>query len=549
MKRSGIPNGSLPAGSAEMVAALEAAEGRLADLQARYRALAESRAVSLSRFDHNLRHLDVGVETPALVDLSTPDRVGKTNTELGVPQSVAVPWEQAVTRVFESGAAETVELVVPTAAGPRTLETRLVPEVRADGTWAAVLSVSSDVTAHRQGVAEGMRARELAEALREATTELTRSLDRGTVLATLLDRLRAVLAFDRASVLVLEDSALRLRAEYDGTQVVSLAPETRPVLDPSNNPLFREILSSGQAMVIPNIKTHAGWSAEADLNAEASWMGVPLFARGEVAGLFAMSKREPDFFQPAHLELAEAMSSQASVAVENAILYEQMQASATRMRSLSRRLVEAQESERRHVARELHDEAGQALVSLRIGLRLLEREIEEGGSVASRFAELVERTDSVMESLHRVAADLRPVSLDHLGLEAALRQYARTTEMRHGLEVSVQTDRLRRARLPAAVETALYRIVQEAIVNVVRHADASRVIIRVAVRDGRVLLEIEDNGVGIEPELLTSGDQLGLLGVRERAEALGGALAIESVPGKGTKLRVEVSSGDPHSDR
>jgi signal transduction histidine kinase len=440
-------------------------------------------------------------------------------------------------------------LVVPTAIGPRTFETRLVPEISADGLCTAVLSVSSDVTAYRQGIEEGTRARALAEALREATTELTRSLDRGTVLATLLDRLRAVLAFDRASVLVLEDSALRLRAEYDGTQVVSLDPETGPVLDPTHNPLFREILTSGQAMVIPNIKTHGGWSPQADPDAEASWMGVPLFARGEVAGLFAISKREPDFFQPAHLELAEAMSLQASVAVENAILYEQMQASAARMRLLSRRLVEAQESERRHVARELHDEAGQALVSLRIGLRLLEREIEEGGSVASRFAELVERTDSVMESLHRVAADLRPASLDHLGLEAALRQYARTTEIRHGLEVSVQTDRLRRARLPAAVETALYRIVQEAMVNVVRHAGATQVDIGVTVHDGRVVLEIEDNGVGIEPDHATSGDHLGLLGVRERAEALGGALTIESVPGKGTKLTVEVSSDDPRSDR
>ena len=119
------------------------------------------------------------------------------------------------------------------------------------------------------------------------------------------------------------------------------------------------------------------------------------------------------------------MSSQASVAVENAVLFEQMQASTARMQSLSRRLVEAQESERRIIARELHDEAGQALASLRYGLRLLEREIGEGGDATERVAELVQRTDAVIDGLHRLAADLRPASLDHLGLAAALRQYSR----------------------------------------------------------------------------------------------------------------------------
>lgn len=105
--------------------------------------------------------------------------------------------------------------------------------------------------------------------------------------------------------------------------------------------------------------------------------------------------------------------------MENAILYEQMSASTVRMQALSRRLVDVQENERREIARELHDEAGQALVSLRFGLRLTERELEQGKNVRERVAELVQKTDSVIESLHRVAADLRPVSLDHVGLDAA----------------------------------------------------------------------------------------------------------------------------------
>ena len=154
-------------------------------------------------------------------------------------------------------------------------------------------------------------------------------------------------------------------------------------------------------------------------------MGVPLFARGSVAGLVSLAKAQVDAFSEEQVRVAEAMSSQASVAVENAVLFAQMQASTLRMQALSRRLVEAQESERRSISRELHDEAGQSLTSLRFGLRLLEREIAQGGEISGRVSELVTTTDAVIDGLHRLAADLRPASLDHLGLDAALRQYSR----------------------------------------------------------------------------------------------------------------------------
>ncbi len=275
-------------------------------------------------------------------------------------------------------------------------------------------------------------------------------------------------------------------------------------------------------------------------------MGVPLFARGDVAGLFSLSKREVDYFNEEHMKLAEAMSSQASVAVENAILFEQMQASTVRMRSLSRRLVEVQENERRAIARELHDEAGQALASLRFGLRLLEREIDEGGSVAGRVAELMQRTDAVIDGLHRLAADLRPPSLDPLGLEAALREYVRSAGSKFGLEVRFKARGFASERLPAVVETALYRVVQEAMTNVARHAGATRVDVLAECRGDRVVVMVEDDGAGFDPDRSRRGDHLGLLGMRERAEALGGTMVVESAPGAGTTIVVEVPSADPH---
>ena len=385
------------------------------------------------------------------------------------------------------------------------------------------------------------RARLVADALREATVELTRCVDRETVLTTLLDRLRRMVPFDRASVMLVEEaSRVFVRAVFDGDRCVPVAPEAGSVFDPADHPIVHGILTTGTAVRIPDIHAHPGWSLPTDRSAETSWIGVPLFARGEVAGLLSLSKREPDYFQEEHVRLAEAMSSQASVAVENAILFEQMQASTLRMQALSRRLVEVQENERRQIARELHDEAGQALVSLRYGLRLLEREIEAGGSVTGRVSDLVQKTDAVIDGLHRLAADLRPASLDHVGLEAALRQYSRWTGVKFDLAVRFRARGLTGERLPAMVETALYRVVQEAMTNVVRHACATRVDVLAQRRGERILVMVEDDGVGFEPGEVGRGDHFGLLGIRERAEALGGTLTVESAPGAGATLVVEV---------
>ena len=492
--------------------------------------------------------------------------------DLGSAAGLSTPLRRLCTRAAERGgsAAFTNHLsqgagTSPHSSQPAPPRNALCAAVRVGGEVAGFLGLMNKATgfvasdrglagtfADLVGVAM-LRNRTLNgfdEALREAAVALTRSLDRETVLTTLLDRLHLMVPFDRGSIMLLEEtSRVSVRAVFDGDRVVRLAPEERPQLDMTEHPIVQGILTTGTAVLISDLRAHPNWSLYADRSAEASWLGVPLFALGNVAGLFALSKREPDFFNREHLRLAEAMSSQASVAVENAILFEQMQASTSRMQALSRRLVDVQENERRHIARELHDEAGQALASLRYGLRLLEREIDEGKSVSTRVAELMKGTDAVIDGLHRLAADLRPASLDHLGLEAALRHYARSAAAKFALEVRFKARGFTDKRLPAVLETALYRVVQEAMTNVVRHAHASRIDILVEHRGDRVMLMVEDDGVGFEPDRVQHGEHFGLLGLRERAEALGGTLTIESEPGAGTTIVVEVASADPNSDR
>lgn len=407
------------------------------------------------------------------------------------------------------------------------------------------------LAAERQLAQEAVqRARSTADALREATVALTRSLDRETILATLLDHLRRLVLFDRASVMLLEEEMrVSIRAVFDGNRVVPLAPAERPEFLASDHPVVHRILTTGTAVLIPDTGALPDWRAPDGRSDESSWLGVPLFARGAVAGLFSLSKQEVRYFNDEHVRVAEALSSQASVAVENAVLFEQMQAATERMQTLSRRLVEVQENERRTVARELHDEAAQALVSLRYGLQLLERETGGREGVAARVAELKQTTDAVIDSLHRLAGALRPASLDLVGLEAALRQYLRSVEAKWGLTARFKARGLKDERLPAAVETALYRVVQEAVTNVVRHAAATRVDVLAERRDDRVRVLVEDDGKGFVPGRAEGGERLGLIGMRERAEALGGTLTVESAPGEGTTIAVEVACGDPHPDR
>jgi PAS domain S-box-containing protein len=523
---------------------------QLRQAEEQFKTLVENLPDIVARFDSNLRHLYVSPAVERVTGRPSQSFVGKTNRELGMSSESVELWDAALRRVFATGQSERLEFEFSAPDGTRHFDCRLVPEFGPGGDIASVLSVARDVTDRQLSYEAERRARQVADALREATVALARSLDREAVLVTLLDRLRGIVEFDRARAMFLEDaSRVSVRAVFDGDRVVALAPELRSEFDPNDHPVVHRILTTRAPVLIPDIRAFPDWSLPADRSSEVSWMGVPLLARGEVAGLLALSKREIDYFNEGHVKLAEAMSSQASIAVENAILFEQMKASTARMKLLSRRLLESHESERRAIARDLHDEAGQALVSLRFGLRLLEREIGDPGRVTGRVAELVQRTDTVIDALHRLAADLRPASLEYVGLETALREYSRSTGAKLGLSVRFKARGFTSERLPTAVETALYRVVQEAMTNVVRHAHATRVDVLAECRGDRVMVMVEDDGVGFEPDQVERGDHFGLLGLRERAEALDGTLVVESVPGVGTTIVVEVASADPHPDR
>jgi len=212
-------------------------------------------------------------------------------------------------------------------------------------------------------------------------------------------------------------------------------------------------------------------------------------------------------------------------------------------RELRRQLADAQEEERRRISRELHDHMGQHLAALILGLETLKDSVVDSRD-RRRVQQLQALASTLGSEVHDLALELRPTALDDLGLYSALRHYADQWSGRYDIPVDVHSNGLEQQRLPPAIETALYRIVQEGLTNVARHAHATRASVIVEQRNGIVQLILEDDGRGFPVEAVMnaplSQGRLGLLGMRERAMLLGGTLDIESVPDRGTTLFIRV---------
>lgn len=395
--------------------------------------------------------------------------------------------------------------------------------------------------------ARKVKARQTADVLREASAAFSRSLELDVVMETSLDYVQRLVPYDGANLVLLgRDDELYLRAKRGEWLWDSAEHIGRSRFDVSDFPDLMEMMQNRKTLVLADTRTYRHRLPIMNPERALSLLVVPLVAAGKAIGVYAFHKNEAGYFTAEHVELAEALASLAAVAVQNAWLFEQVCQGSERLQILSRRLVEIQESERLYIARELHDEAGQALTSLMVMLRRVEQDAGQPDLVRDHLAEAERGLQGVIENLHRLAMSLRPAALDHLGLEAAVRQNAESISERYGLKIQVEPFGIA-TRLPHNVETILYRIVQEALTNVVRHARASRVDVVLKARGDRVVVVVEDNGAGFDPAQIGEGKHIGLLGMRERADTLGGSLTIESGPGKGTTIVAEVPYANPGS--
>jgi len=364
------------------------------------------------------------------------------------------------------------------------------------------------------------------ESLDEITNAMLSEIEPGRLLQLVVDRMSGLLDARFVAVLVTSaDGWLRIAAAH-GERAEELVGERLAVDRSKSGRVFLEGMPARVDSVLddpdadPDLMRRIG--ARAGL-----W--APLVVRGETIGvLMALDRLQADpRFTDADLRLAQRFASRTAVAVD---------LSRRVARTTVQRIVGGQEQERRRLSRELHDETGQALTSILLGLKSIE-DAQGSDRFPGALAELREIVVATLQDVRRLAVELRPKALDDFGLVPALERLTSSFAEHTGIEAHLES-RLPEARLPSDIETVLYRAVQEALTNVVKHAHAEHVSVLLHSRPGKVAVVIEDDGRGFAEE--EESDGIGLLGMGERVALVGGSFSVESSPGIGATIVIEV---------
>jgi len=377
--------------------------------------------------------------------------------------------------------------------------------------------------------------------VRETETKAFYELFRAEVESRSLDELLARLleiltGFSRAQA-----GALFLRNQAEGTWVrraivpagqdgISQVPQSRCRFDRLGRPRHMERGTGNRdCWLVPE------WPEQF-----ASCWSVPLAAEGRTLGVMQFAFAKPYDWLPRELELLEVAAERCTLAAQKARLMEELAEREEQVRGLAEHLIQVEEMERRRVSRELHDEAGQSLLYIRLQLEMLERTVPaEHSALAGQLREVRDLLEKNIIEIRRIIGALSPAVLAQLGLAAALRQLVSQVRRRHPARIRLQVSRL--GRLPEKTEAMVYRLVQECCNNIIKHSSATHVNLSLRSADGVLRLNVEDDGVGFQvDEALAKRDSFGLAGIRERVALLGGRFDIRSRPGMGTQIRIEL---------
>ncbi|HEX4929257.1 MAG TPA: GAF domain-containing sensor histidine kinase [Gaiellaceae bacterium] len=366
------------------------------------------------------------------------------------------------------------------------------------------------------------------ESLNEVGNALSSELELGPLLSLVARRLQELVDAKLVLIALPEGDVLRVAAAEGessfgvaGMQLALGGSKAGRVLDRGRSERIDSLLED------PEVDQQATRSLGVH-----SALYVPLLVRGRPIGIVIAHDKQGQSpaFSEDDLRLAESLASRAAIAVD---LSERVSQDAVR------RVVEAQELERTRLARELHDETGQALTSILLGLKPLEQSAESA-EARKAFEAVRELVITTLQDVRRLAVELRPSALDDFGLVPAVERLMETFREQSGLRVDLESQ-LGEARLSSEAETTLYRVIQETLTNVVKHAGANRVSILLHRKTSTAVAVVEDDGSGFDPNDARP-DALGLVGMRERVSLVGGRLQIESTPGSGTTVVAEVPS-------
>lgn len=373
----------------------------------------------------------------------------------------------------------------------------------------------------RQRLQLKRRVREVTALVRSSAL-ISSTLDLDSVLALILDQLGEVVQFDRASIMLLFGEHLRVIAGKgfdEGEDIIGLS------FDRNENDLTRRLLEGNTSIVLRDTRDEPSYMGDGN-DPTMSWIGVPLRFRDEVIGALTLDKTEENFYDEDDGRTVLAFSNQAAIAIENARLYD---------RSREQDILQ----ERNRLARELHDSLSQSLFSMVLNAEAANLFFDQDQEQArSQIKLLYETANAALKDMRTLIFELRPANLEQEGLATVLTKHAKMISDRYNLIVRVDTKG--QGRLPLNIEKALFRVTQEALNNVVKHARATEAAIYLNTQEDVIYLKIKDNGVGFSQGDVKSGT-LGLTSMRERVEQIGGKFQIGPNPsGQGTQVTVEV---------
>jgi PAS domain S-box-containing protein len=397
-----------------------------------------------------------------------------------------------------------------------------------------------------QSRAEAEAALERLRAIQSISDSALARLALDDLLSELLARLRKALGGDFAFIQLIDEKheSLKIRAA-DGVPLNLLGA----VRVPLGQAVAGRIAADGRPRISDDLSSTdvskvEGLTPELRGLLQGSMLGTPLQVEGRVIGVVSVASKRPRRFTEEDLRLLQVVADRVAPAVERGRLDEAVRAGRERLKALSQRLLTAQEEERRRLAVELHDELGQVLTAVKINLASLE--LQSGGAmVPAHLKDAIASVDQAMERVRDLALDLRPAVLDDLGLPAAVRWYAdrfaRTTHIDAHLSIDALPD------LPPELETSCFRVTQEALTNVARHAQARNVWIDLHALGGEVDLKVRDDGIGFDPgaarERAIGGASLGILGMQERVSLAGGEYEVSPHPEGGMEVRARFPLG------
>jgi PAS domain S-box-containing protein len=410
-----------------------------------------------------------------------------------------------------------------------------------NGRITRVVELTRDVTEKEELEESLIRRNQQLSILNAISITVNQSLNLEDILNRALEAVLKLTEIDVGAVFLQEDvqGSLKLMAYRGLSQEAAHFAAEVGMLDGSCG----GVMDHGQIVIVADLSHYRSKRARMlqreNLN---TLVHIPLIAKDCILGSMCVGTRLRRDFSGEEQELLSSIGRQIAIAIDNARLYAEVQAKERMRGDLLMKVIGAQEEERKRIARELHDETSQSLAAL---LFAFEEglEIEEVDEFHDRLKKMHDLTQHTLDGVHKMIFDLRPSVLDHLGLVPAIRWFAETRLEPKGVRLSLE-DFPTQLRLPPEVETTLFRVVQEAILNIARHAAARNVLIRFSTSGRDVWVEVEDDGVGFDPSLLTpdldSMRGIGLLGMQERLEILGGDLEIHSAPGSGTRLLIHV---------